>query len=52
MDLSAAVTVQWFAELTRCFAVTASFVLLLWSVLPPAWEMGVISRQRCGTGTV
>lgn len=31
-----------------CFAVTASFALLLRSVRPPAWEMGVISRQKCG----
>lgn len=48
MDLSAVVTVWWFAELTRCIAVTTSFVLLTRSVLPPAGETGLASRQRCG----
>lgn len=48
MDLPAAVLARWFAELTRCSAVTASFALLLWSVLPYAWQRRVASWQRCG----
>lgn len=42
VDLSDVVMVWRFAELTWCFAVTASFAL------PPAWKMRVISWQRCG----
>lgn len=48
VDLPAVVTVCPFAELALYFAITASSALLLRSVRPPAWEMGFMSREKCG----
>lgn len=42
------IAVMWFASAVICRTDTASLVLLLWSVLPPAWEMRAMSWQRCG----
>lgn len=51
VELPAVVTVWQFAELAlfRCHRVLRA---VLRSVRPPAWEMGVISLRRVGTGAV